>query len=198
MPSNDRPIFQEMQGKDWVSYGANDTYAQYLEGLYLGSSIHSAIVSGVGAMIYGEGLDAKDREQSDGTREQWLRLQNLLGESDPELLRKLALDLKLYGQCYVNTIWNTARTQIVRMCHQFWRHHKNTRVPRSISVVINQLKNQDLLPSHPANMMLTICSLRNVYVYEAVAIQENEELVAKGAWAIVSQWWQGMMQSGDA
>ena len=117
MPSNDRPIFQEMQGKDWVSYGANDTYAQYLEGLYLGSSIHSAIVSGVGAMIYGEGLDAKDREQSDGKREQWLRLQNLLGESDPELLRKLALDLKLYGQCYVNTIWNTARTQIVRMRH---------------------------------------------------------------------------------
>ena len=117
MPVHDVPQFEERQGKTWISYGADDCYGDYLESLYLGSSIHSAIVNGVGAMIYGKGLDALEREDSDGNKEQWLRLQTLLNSSDDTLLKKLAIDLKLYGQCYVNTIWNKARTAVVEMKH---------------------------------------------------------------------------------
>ena len=117
LPIHDVPLFEERQGKDWVTYGADDRYGEYLEGLFLGSSINSAIISGVGAMIYGEGLDATDRDASDGHREQWVRLQRLLSSSDPELLRKLALDLKLYGQCYINTIWNRSRTELAQLKH---------------------------------------------------------------------------------
>ena len=117
MPVHDVPQFEEIQGKDWISYGSDDCYGDYLESLYLGSSIHSAIVNGVGSMIYGKGLDAVEREDSEGNKEQWLRLQKLLNSSDDDLLKKLALDLKLYGQCYVNTIWNKARTSVAMMKH---------------------------------------------------------------------------------
>lgn len=117
MPVHDVPQFEEVQGKNWISYGSDDCYGDYLESLYLGSSIHSAIVNGVGAMIYGKGLDAVERDDSDGNKEQWLRLQSLLNSSDDDLLKKLALDLKLYGQCYVNTIWNKARTSVAQMKH---------------------------------------------------------------------------------
>ena len=117
MPVHDVPQFEEVQGKNWISYGSDDCYGDYLESLYLGSSIHSAIVNGVGAMIYGKGLDAVERDDSEGNKEQWLRLQSLLNTSDDELLKKLALDLKLYGQCYVNTIWNKARTSVAQMKH---------------------------------------------------------------------------------
>ena len=117
MPVHDIPQFEEVQGKNWISYGSDDCYGDYLESLYLGSSIHSAIVNGVGAMIYGKGLDAVERDDSDGNKEQWLRLQSLLNTSDDDLLKKLALDLKLYGQCYVNTIWNKARTSVAQMKH---------------------------------------------------------------------------------
>ncbi|QDP64146.1 MAG: putative portal protein [Prokaryotic dsDNA virus sp.] len=117
MPVHDVPQFEEVQGKDWISYGSDDCYGDYLESLYLGSSIHSAIVNGVGAMIYGKGLDAVERDDSEANKEQWLRLQTLLNTSDDDLLKKLALDLKLYGQCYVNTIWNKARTSVVQMKH---------------------------------------------------------------------------------
>ena len=117
MPVHDVPQFQEVQGKSWITYGADDCYGDYLESLYLGSSIHSAIVNGVGAMIYGKGLGSKERDDSEGNKEQWLRLQTLLNSSDPDFLKRLALDLKLYGQCYVNTIWNKARTSIVKMKH---------------------------------------------------------------------------------
>ena len=117
MPVHDSPIFEEQQGKEWISYGADNHYANFLEFLYLGSSIHSAIVNGVSSMIYGEGLDAHDKDNSEGTKEQWLKLQNLLLESDPDILRKISMDIKLYGQCYINTIWNRSRTKITQLKH---------------------------------------------------------------------------------
>ena len=116
LPVYDTPVFEEKQGKEWVEYGRNDEYGTYLEQLYLGSSIHSAVVNGVAAMIYGEGLDATDKEDERG-KEQWLRLQTLLLSSEPDVLRKAAMDLKLYGQCYFNVIWNTPRTRVVEMRH---------------------------------------------------------------------------------
>ena len=67
MPVHDVPQFEEIQGKDWISYGSDDCYGDYLESLYLGSSIHSAIVNGVGSMIYGKGLDAVERDE--GTKD---------------------------------------------------------------------------------------------------------------------------------
>lgn len=117
VPTHDIPVFEERQGKTWVTYGVDDAYGTYLEQLFLQSSMHSAIVQGVGSMIYGEGLEATDREEDDGKKEQWLRLQTLLLASTPDLLKKLALDLKLYGQCYVNTIWSRDRSKVVEMRH---------------------------------------------------------------------------------
>lgn len=117
MPQADVPLFEEKQGKEWVAYGQQDKYGEYLLNLYLNSSIHSAIVNGIADMIYGHGLQADDRELNDGTKEQWLRIQKLLEQSDPDILKRLATDLKLYGQCYVNTIWNVTRTRIVCLKH---------------------------------------------------------------------------------
>ena len=117
MPTTITPVFKEKSGKDWISYGADDQYGNFLEELYLGSSINSAIINGVSEMIYGEGLDARDRTADDASREQWLRLQTLLNESEADVLQKVCMDLKLYGQCYINTIWNNSRTQVVKLKH---------------------------------------------------------------------------------
>jgi hypothetical protein len=117
LPIHDVPVFEEKQGKDYVEYGQADEYGTYLEQLYLGSSIHGAIVNGVGEMIYGEGLDAKNKDANDDSKEQWVKLTSLISRSEKDILKKLALDLKLYGQCYVNTIWNRSRTRIVEMRH---------------------------------------------------------------------------------
>ena len=115
--NNELPIFQELGGSNYVTYGQDDHYGDYLRDLFLTSSTHNAIVNGVAEMIHGEGLDATDRDDSDGHREAWLRLQKLFEASDPDLLRKQALDIKLYGMTYVNVIWNRARTQIAQLRH---------------------------------------------------------------------------------
>ena len=111
------PVFCEKQGQKFVTYGADDLYGDYLRDLFISSSTNGAIINGVADMIYGGGLDATDKDESDGKREQWLRLQDLLRKSDDDLLQKVAFDLKLYGMTYVNVIWNTSRTRIACIKH---------------------------------------------------------------------------------
>lgn len=112
LPTHELPLFQEKPGREWVDYGYDNAYGDYLRDLYLGSSIQSAVVSGVSEMIYGEGLDATDRDEKP---DQWLKTQKLLENSDENILRQLCFDLKLYGQCYVQVIWNRVRTEIAEL-----------------------------------------------------------------------------------
>jgi len=112
LPTHELPLFTEKTGRDWVDYGFDNQYGDYLRDLYLGSSIQAAVVNGVSEMIYGDGLDATDREEKP---EQWLKTQKLLENSDEDIMRQLCFDLKLYGQCYVQVIWNRVRTEVAEM-----------------------------------------------------------------------------------
>jgi len=112
LPTHELPLFREQPGREFVTYGYDNLYGDYLRDLFLGSSIQSAVVNGVSEMIYGEGLDATDREEKP---EQWLKTQRMLEQSDDHLLRQLCFDLKLYGQCYIQVIWNRVRTEIAEL-----------------------------------------------------------------------------------
>jgi len=112
LPTHELPLFQEKTGRDWVDYGFDNLYGSYLRDLYLGSSIQAAVVNGVSEMIYGEGLEATDREEKP---DQWLKTQKLFENSDDDILRQLCFDLKLYGQCYVQVIWNRVRTEVAEL-----------------------------------------------------------------------------------
>jgi len=111
------PTITETNNKDWIQFGSDNLYPQYLLELYNGSSINNAIIKGVSSMIYGEGLDATDREDDDNKKGSWLALNTLLHNSPKDTLKCLAFDLKLFGMCYVNTIWNRPRTKIVEVRH---------------------------------------------------------------------------------
>ena len=111
------PVFEEKQGQKYVNYGHDDLYGEYLRDLFLASSTNGAIINGVADMIYGGGLDATDRDDNDGKREQWLRLQDLLRKSDSHLVQMVCFDIKLYGMAYLNVIWNKSRTRIACIKH---------------------------------------------------------------------------------
>lgn len=82
-----------------------------------------------------------------------------------------------------------ARTDVVRICRTIWGQKKADAPPRAISAMIGVLKNENFLPTHIANMMFTVCGLRNVYVYEAIELGAKEISVAVNAKAIVDDWW---------
>ena len=111
------PHLIEDSKNDWVSFGEDNLYPNYLLELFLGSAINGALVKSIGAMIYGEGLAATNADDNTDTKESYLRLTELLHNSDDDVLKDLALDLKLFGGCYVNVIWSRDRSKIAKMKH---------------------------------------------------------------------------------
>ena len=121
------PHLVEKANQDWVSFGEDNLYPNYLLELFLGSAINGALVKSIGAMIYGEGLAATNADDNTDTKESYLKLTELLHNSDDNVLKDLALDLKLFGGCYVNVIWSRDRSKIAKLTHipaQFIRSGK--------------------------------------------------------------------------
>ena len=111
------PHLVEDPRHDWVSFGEDNLYPNYLLELFLGSAINGALIKSIGAMIYGEGLAATNVDENTDTKESYLRLNELLHNSDDDVLKDLAMDLKLFGGCYVNVIWSRDRSKIAKMKH---------------------------------------------------------------------------------
>ncbi len=81
------------------------------------------------------------------------------------------------------------RTDIVHICRKLWQRTQTSEWPRSISAVIGQLRSNGEIPNHQANMMLTLCNLRNVHVYEDIELGRREMTIAVNAAGIVTDWW---------
>ena len=111
------PHLVEKSNQDWISFGDDNLYPNYILELFLGSAINGALIKSIGAMIYGEGLAATNVDESTDTKESYLRLTELLHNSDDDVLKDLAMDLKLFGGCYVNIIWSRDRSRIAKMKH---------------------------------------------------------------------------------
>jgi len=121
------PHIVEDTRNDWVNFGENNLYPNYLLELFLGSAINGALIKSIGAMIYGEGIAATNVDENTDTKESYLRLTELLHNSDDDVLKDLAMDLKLFGGCYVNVIWSRDRSKIAKIKHvpaQFIRSGK--------------------------------------------------------------------------
>lgn len=87
------------------------------------------------------------------------------------------------------------RSSTVKICKEIWSNEISDPAPRSISAIINLLKEKNIIPFHQANMMLTICGLRNAIVYEDVKIGQEELEIARNAWKVVEKWWRSVKGS---
>ena len=79
------PHIVEKDNKDYISFGLDNLYPQYLIELFTGSGINGAIIKGVSSMIAGDqqgtcqGLDVVDKDELDeNLREQYLKFSKLL------------------------------------------------------------------------------------------------------------------------
>lgn len=105
------PKAVESPAKDWVSYGDNNDYFQYLIDRYNGSAVNNAIISSVSDQIFGEGLSATD---SNRKPLDFAKMRTIFKAED---LRRVAGDLKLLGQAAFNIVWNKGRTEILKAKH---------------------------------------------------------------------------------
>ena len=105
------PIITEVKNKDYIQYGEDNMYFQYLIDRYNGSPTNNAIINGISEMIYGKGLDATDSSRKPNEYAQM----KVLFHND--CVRKLCYDLKLMGQCAVQIIYSQDRSKIARLEH---------------------------------------------------------------------------------
>ena len=105
------PKIVEVKNKDWVAYGDDNNYFQYLIDRYNGSPTNNAIINGISQMIFGKGLDATD---SNRKPDQYAQAISLFKKDS---VRKLAYDLKLMGQCAIQVIYSKDRKTIAQIEH---------------------------------------------------------------------------------
>ena len=87
-----KPKVIEDKRKDWVAYGDDNDYYQYLIDLFINSTTNNAIINGVSNMIYGKGIDALD---SSSKPDQYAAMKSIFSDS---CMRKVILDFKMLGE----------------------------------------------------------------------------------------------------
>ena len=111
MASITTPKIVESPAREWIEYGENNKYYDYLIDRFNGSAVNNAIITGVGEMIYGQGLAATDANKHPLD---YAKLKMIFKDED---LRKVCLDLKLLGQASFNIVWNKGKTEIKKATH---------------------------------------------------------------------------------
>jgi hypothetical protein len=105
------PKAKESASKEWVSYGDDNNYFEYLIDRYNGSAVNNAIISSVSDQIYGEGLSCTNESKKPLDH---AKMKSIFKADD---LKRVAHDLKLLGQGAFNIVWNKGRTQILKAKH---------------------------------------------------------------------------------
>lgn len=105
------PAVIEQKNKEWVEYGVDNNYYQYLIDLYYGSPTNNSAIKGISDMIYGNGLEVvkADRHLSG-----YLDLKKVF---HPDTLRNCAMDLKMLGQYAFHLVKSKDRKKYVAAHH---------------------------------------------------------------------------------
>ena len=105
------PEVKEVNGADWIEYGADNNYFQYLIDRYNGSPTNNAAINGISQAIYGKGLNATNSNKKPNEYAQMVSL------FKKDVVRKLCYDLKLMGQCAMQVIYSKDRKTIAQIEH---------------------------------------------------------------------------------
>ena len=105
------PKIKETKTDNFVSYGEDNNYFQFLIDRYNGSATNNAIINGMSEMIFGRGLDATDSNRKPEAYAQMITLFH------DDCVRRLSSDLKLMGQCAMQVIYSKDRKTVARVEH---------------------------------------------------------------------------------
>lgn len=111
LSSYTRPEVKEVYNRDWISYGDDNNYFQYLIDRYNGSPTNNAAINGIAEMIYGKGLDAVESKEKASEYEE---MKSLLTK---KVIKKICYDYKMMGQAAIQVIYSKDRKKIAQIEH---------------------------------------------------------------------------------
>ena len=83
------PEVVEVKNKDWVKYGIDNNYFQFLIDRYNGSPTNNACVNGISQQIYGKGINATNSSSKPNEYAQMIVLLK------PDMVQKVCYDFYL-------------------------------------------------------------------------------------------------------
>jgi DNA-binding MarR family transcriptional regulator len=112
------PVFTKDRRNEYVNYGEDNNYPQYLCDLFNRSAKHNAILTAKQKWTFGKGLKVVKTENLDSM----IKAQQLLSkpnqfESLNDIFKKLALDKRLYGGYALQIIWDKGGQKIAKIFH---------------------------------------------------------------------------------
>ena len=101
------PVIVESKNKEFVEYGEDNNYFQYLIDRFLYSNTNNAIITGVANMVYGKGIDATDSNRKPN---EYAQMKSII---KPQCLKKVALERKLLGMAAMQVVYQNGKVKIV-------------------------------------------------------------------------------------
>jgi len=111
LSSYQTPVIQESKRDNWVEFGEDNNYFQYLIDRYTYSTTNNAIINNISRLIYGRGLSALDASKKPNEYAQMMALLH------PDCVRKLVVDRKMLGQCAIQVHYSKDRKRILKAYH---------------------------------------------------------------------------------
>ena len=105
------PVITESSRNDWIEYGTDNNYYQYLIDMYTNSTTNNAIINNINRLVYGRGLSATNASRKPN---EYASMMALFAKQD---VRRMVTDLKLLGQCAMQVIYSKDRKRIVNVHH---------------------------------------------------------------------------------
>ena len=105
------PQIIESAKREWVQYGEDNNYFQYLIDLYYNSPTNNACVKGISDLIYGLGPEVV---KGDRHLQGYIDFKKIFHE---ECMRNCAMDLKMMGQCAIHVVKSKDKSRIVKAYH---------------------------------------------------------------------------------
>jgi hypothetical protein len=111
LSSYQTPLIQESKRDNWVEFGEDNNYFQYLIDRYTYSTTNNAIINNISRLIYGRGLSALDASKKPNEYAQMMSLFHA------DCVRKLVVDRKMLGQCSIQIHYSKDRKRILKAYH---------------------------------------------------------------------------------
>lgn len=105
------PQVTENSRKEWVEYGEDNDYFNYLIGLYHTSPTNNACIKTISELTYGQGLDAVS---GDKKLEGYLDFKTIFSDED---IKAVCLDRKMLGMAAFKIVKSKDKTKYVKAYH---------------------------------------------------------------------------------
>ena len=107
----DLPIIRESRNKDYVEYGSNNLYPEYLKDMFNTSPTHNAIVKTKAQMVVGDGWTYDDTILDEERKIEVLKILNFIKRDKFDL----SLDYQIFGAMAFEIIWSLDFTRVVEV-----------------------------------------------------------------------------------